>query len=75
MNATAVQPGNSPWPLKAKTELKDDPLSQRATALAKKAYESFYQSENKWDDLNPMVREQWIEITVAVLRAIKAIAA
>lgn len=43
-------------------------LGAEALELAIKAYEQYHQGEHHWGDLNPMMRDFWVQIVEATLR-------
>lgn len=42
---------------------------QRLLRIAKTAYETHYQTASRWDELNPEIRDYWLQIAAAVLVA------
>lgn len=47
------------------------PEAEHVRLVAKTAYEEKYQRAVKWDELNPQVRDHWVEITAAVMATLQ----
>jgi hypothetical protein len=45
------------------------PEGQRLLRIAQRAYETHYQTASRWEELNPEIRDYWLQIAAAVLAA------
>jgi hypothetical protein len=63
-----------PWDNPCQAELATDLETREAVKLAQFSYETTYHRTGKWPELNPMVRQHWIEITLAILKSLRILA-